>query len=76
MGQGLYTIVNVATERKLVADAQGFYTAAFDSIPKTQIWSITAGENATHTIQNAASGAGVSGKELQRTLLKFIGIAI
>eukprot|EP00913_Durusdinium_trenchii_P022898 g21499.t2 len=67
--QGLYTIVNVATERKLVADAQGFYTAAFDSIPKTQIWSITAGENATHTIQNAASGVRIYaqvGQERQR----------
>lgn len=51
---GLYTIVNAATGRKLVADTQGFYTATTDFIPKTHLWRIIPDENATHLIQNAA----------------------
>jgi len=53
---GLYTIVNAATRRKLVADTQGFYTATSDAIPKTHLWRIIADENSTHLIQNAALG--------------------
>jgi len=55
--QGLYTIVNAATRRKLVADTQGFYTdATSDAIPKTHLWRIIGDENSTHLIQNAALG--------------------
>ena len=55
--QGLYTIVNAATRRKLVADTQGFYTdATSDAIPKTHLWRIIGDENSTHLIENAALG--------------------
>ena len=52
--QGLYTIVNAATGRKLVADTKGFYTARTDAIPKTQLWRIIPDENATYLLQNDA----------------------
>lgn len=50
--------MNAATGRKLVADTQGFYTAAADAIPKTHLWRIIPDENSTYLIESAALKVG------------------
>ncbi|CAE7750324.1 unnamed protein product [Symbiodinium sp. CCMP2592] len=56
---GVYTIVNQASGRRLIADERGFYTTSEVSVSSTSMWHVLEDANATHVLQNVATGARV-----------------
>ncbi|OLQ08960.1 hypothetical protein AK812_SmicGene7448 [Symbiodinium microadriaticum] len=54
---GVYTIVNQASGRRLIADERGFYTTSEASVSSTSMWHVLQDANATHVLQNVATGA-------------------
>eukprot|EP00439_Symbiodinium_sp_Y106_P049854 s714_g6.t1 len=56
---GVYTIVNQASGRRLIADERGFYTTPEVSVSSTSMWHVLEDANATHVLQNVVTGARV-----------------
>ncbi|CAE7026423.1 unnamed protein product [Symbiodinium sp. KB8] len=56
---GVYTIVNQASGRRLIADERGFYTTSEASVSSTSMWHVLQDANATHVLQNVATGARI-----------------
>lgn len=56
---GTYTIVNKGSGRRIVSDANGFYTVAGEPIFKAQMWQILAQENGSVALANAESGVRI-----------------
>jgi len=56
---GVYTVVNKASGRRLVADRRGFYTSAENDILTGHLWHVAPDANSTHIFENVATGARI-----------------